>query len=106
MLTAAYIRKRYVTVVAIAISLSFTYAFSNLAVLEKWKMRAQTAITEQQQEAAMADGANNVFTLIIFAPLEAVVFTWFWFWVGRNIWKPRNRAKAVSHESHRGALNR
>lgn len=92
MLTAAYLKKRYVTVVAIALSLSFTYAFSNLAVVEKWKIRAQTAITERQQEAATADGANKVFTRLIFAPLEAVFLTGFWFWVGRKVWKPRNRA--------------
>lgn len=92
MLTAAYLGKRYITVIAIAISLISTYMLSNLAVIEKWNIRVQTAITEQQQEAAMADGANKVFTRIFFAPLGAVFVTWFWFWVGRHIWKPHNRA--------------
>ena len=75
---------------AMILSVVLTYAFSNLAIIEKWNIRQTAAVTEQQLEAATADGANKVFTLYLFAPVEAVFLTWFWYWMSRKVWGNRS----------------
>ena len=86
MLSATYVDGRRVIIMAIITSLCLTYVLSNLAVIEKWDQRIEEAGTEEQLEAATADGANKVFTLYVFAPIEAAFFTGLWYWVGRRIW--------------------
>ncbi|MCW8929067.1 MAG: hypothetical protein OQL19_02375 [Gammaproteobacteria bacterium] len=91
MFFAAYIKQWKVTIIAVIISLLLTYALSNMAVIEKWDLRLESAVTENLLEEATTDGANKVFTLYIIAFLETVFFTWFWYWIGRKILKKYNQ---------------
>jgi len=79
MFLAARVRESWVTVSLVVLSLSLTFALSNLAVTEKWRIRLDNAVSEEQMKAATADGANKVFNSYIVAPVEAVVFTAFRF---------------------------
>jgi len=91
MLPAAYVKKRAVLIAALTTSLLLTYSFSNLAIVKKWEIRLNAAVTEEQIEAAAADGANKVFTRYFFAPIEAAFFTWIWYWIGSSIWRSRSK---------------
>ena len=93
MLFAAFWRKRYILIIGAVVSLLSTYFLSNLAVQTKWRTRFELARTEQELEAASADGANLVFTALIIAPVEAVSYTWLWGFVGSQIW-PRIKKSA------------
>jgi len=86
MLFAAFWNERRIFLAGAVISLVVTYSLCNLAVQEKWKTRLEIAKTEKQLEVATADGANVVFTAYIFGPLEAVLYTWFWGYIGRKAW--------------------
>jgi len=90
MLAATYRRRRWFLVVGVVLSLSATYALSNLAISEKWRIRNEIASTAQEQAVATADGANLVFTRFFFAPIEAVVVTLLWGLAGCRFW-PRAR---------------
>ena len=68
-------------------SLVCTYLLSVYATEAKWSIRNATATTETEVLHATSDGANLAFTAILFAPLQAVIFSWFWGWVGRRVWK-------------------
>jgi hypothetical protein len=86
MLFTTFWRKRYIFIAGAVVSLLATYYLSNLAVQAKWRTRFELAKTEQELEYASADGANLVFTLFFGAPLEAVVYTGFWGFVGWRFW--------------------
>jgi uncharacterized membrane protein len=86
MLLAASLKEKRIFVAGAVVSLVATYTLCNLAVQEKWQTRVEIAKTENQLEAATADGANTVFTAYLFAPLEAVLYTWFWGYIGRKAW--------------------
>ena len=86
MLAATFRKRRLDLVIGIAISLATTYALSNLAVQEKWRIRNKIATTAAEQAYATADGANIVFTLFFIAPIEAIVLTWLWGFIGWRYW--------------------
>ena len=67
-------------------SLVVTYMLCNLSVKEKWDTRCEIAKTDQELQYATADGANLVFTAYFIGPFEAVLYTWFWGYVGRKCW--------------------
>ena len=73
------LKTKWLIVVVILASMAATFVLSNLAVQEKWDIRQQIAQAEQKLRRACADGANIVFTFLIFAPAEAIVLTTFWF---------------------------
>jgi hypothetical protein len=86
MLLVTYWRKKAVFVSGVVISLVLTYGLCNLAVWEKWDIRNEVARTKEEREYATADGANLVFTALLFAPCEAVLYTCLWGFVGRKVW--------------------
>ena len=86
MLLVTFWKEKRVFVAGVVISLVVTYTLCNLAVQEKWQTRIEMANPEKQLEAATADGANTVFTAYFFGPLEAVLYTWFWGYIGRKVW--------------------
>ena len=90
MLAFTYRRRRWELVLGVLLSLAATFALSNLVVSEKWEIRNQIAVTTAEQAYATADGANLVFTLLVFAPLEAIVLTTLWGVLGWRLW-PRAR---------------
>lgn len=90
MFAAAYRRRRMDLVLGILFSLSATFVLSNMAVSEKWEIRREIAVTDDEMDRASADGANLAFTLLVFAPLEAVVFTTIWGVIG---WRFGPRAR-------------
>jgi len=65
----------WVLVPGILLSLSATYFLCNVSVQETWRIRFESAKTEQEIERASADGANLVFTAFFFAPLKAAAYT-------------------------------
>ena len=90
MLTATFRHRRWDLVVGTVVSLASTYTLSNLAVQEKWRIRNEIAVTAEELAYATADGANLVFTLFLIAPLEAILLTLLWGFVGWRCW-PRVR---------------
>jgi hypothetical protein len=94
MVIGTFWHKRYVLVIAIILSLFTTYALCNISVQEKWKVRLELAQTEEQLEYATADGANLVFTAILIGPLEAVLYTSLWGFIGWKGW-PRLRRTEI-----------
>lgn len=86
MIIAAYRHKRYIMVLGALLSLVTTFTLCNMAVSEKWHMRSEIADTEQEREYATEDGANLAFTLLVFAPFEALFYTSFWGFIG---WRNR-----------------
>jgi len=93
MLLVTFCKEKRIFVAGVVISLVVTYALCNLAVQEKWQTRIEIAKTEKQLEAATADGANVVFTAYLFGPLEAVLYTWFWGYIGRKAWPMLQKQK-------------
>ena len=87
MFGATYFQRRWVLVLGIVFSLSATYVLCNVAAQKKWDIRIENAKTDQELEAATADGANIVFTAFLFAPLESVTYTWLWSVVGHRTWR-------------------
>ena len=93
MLVATFRKRRWNLIIGIAISLATTYALSNLAVQEKWRIRNESAVTATEQAYAIGDGANIVFTLFFIAPIEAIVLTCLWGFIGWRFW-PRIKGRA------------
>jgi hypothetical protein len=89
MLIVTYKKSKPLFLAGIIISILFTYVLCNLAVHEKWRIRNQVAVTEQEKEYATADGANLVFTAFAISPLEALGYTALWGFVGRRVWSKR-----------------
>ena len=75
------------------VSILATFMLSILAVDRKWSIRLSPEVTPQELEYATTDGANMAFTLLVFAPAEAVLFTLLWGLVGRYVWE---KQRAVS----------
>jgi hypothetical protein len=98
MLLAASRKEKRIFIAGVIISLVATYTLSNLAVQEKWQTRFEIAKTKEQLEVATADGANLVFTAILFAPLESVLYTWFWGYIGRKAW-PIHKKQKIENET-------
>ena len=94
MFFATYFRRKSILVVGILLSLSATYVLCNAAVQEKWRIRFESAKTEQELERASADGANLVFTAILIAPLESVAYTTLWSVIGWRTWRRVAKKKA------------
>ena len=90
MLFVTYKKSKPIFIIGIILSVLLTYALCNLAVKEKWLIRNRVAVTEQQKSYATSDGANLVFTAIAIAPLEALIYTALWGFVGRKVWSKRN----------------
>ena len=90
MLAATFRHRRWDLIVGAAVSLASTYTLSNLAVQEKWRIGNEIAVTPEELAYATADGANLVFTLFLIAPIEAILLTSLWGFVGWRIW-PRIR---------------
>jgi len=86
MLLATYWKEKRILIAGVVVSVVVTYALCNLAVQQKWQTRLEMAKTEKQLDAATADGANIVFTAYIFGPLEAILYTLFWGYIGRKAW--------------------
>lgn len=87
MLIARATRSRKIYWLAVFCSVIVTYVLCLQAVELKWAIRNATATLDSEIEHATSDGANLVFNAILLAPLQAILFTWFWGWVGRRIWK-------------------
>ena len=87
MLIARATRSRKIYWLAVVCSVIVTYVLCLQAVELKWAIRNATATLDSEIERATSDGANLVFNAILLAPLQAVLFTWFWGWIGRQIWK-------------------
>ena len=92
MFIACATRNRTIFWRGVAASLIVTYLLCVQATEVKWAIRTSTASLESDVEFASTDGANLVFTALVFAPIEAIFFTWLWGKIGRLIW-PR---KSVS----------
>lgn len=86
MAVATYRRKKSLLWVGVVASLVATYMLCNLAVQTKWETRWEIAKTKEEREYATADGANLVFTAFVFAPLEALLYTAVWGFVGWRVW--------------------
>lgn len=99
MFFATYFRRKSILVVGILLSLSATYVLCNAAVQEKWRIRFESAKTEQELERASADGANLVFTAILIAPLESVAYTTLWSVIGWRTWRRVATKKAENETS-------
>lgn len=82
MLIATYKPNKTKIVSCVLLSLVLTYTLSNLAVIRKWDIRMEIAKTQAELDYATTDGANKAFTLMFFAPLEAIFFTSFWGGIG------------------------
>lgn len=93
MLAVTYWKSRKVFFLGVLVSLALTYWLCNIAVQEKWRTRFEMAKTEQQIQVATTDGANIVFTAFFFGPLEAVLYTWFWGYIGRKAWPALRKQK-------------
>ena len=93
MFFATYFQRKSILVVGILLSLSATYLLCNVAVQEKWRIRFESAVTEQELEKASADGANLVFTAILIAPFESTVYTTLWSVIGWRTWRRIARKK-------------
>jgi len=98
MFAATYFQRRWILILGILLSLSATYFLCNFSVQEKWRIRFESAKTEQEIERASVDGANLVFTLLVFAPAEAVTYTGLWAVVGWRTWR-RVRRKVSKDET-------
>lgn len=86
MLAATYERKKYILILGVLLSLTGTFTLCNLAVEKKWNDRLEMARTDVELDYATADGANLVFTLLVFAPFEAMLYTSFWGAIGWRYW--------------------
>jgi hypothetical protein len=89
MFIACATRARWVYRIGLACSFVATWNLNFLAVTTKWTIRNTTAVTADDIAHATADGANIVFSAIALAPLEALVLTLLFAWIGRKIWKPK-----------------
>lgn len=97
---------RSLTVFLVLVSIAGTYVLGVLACERKWDLRvayvwekydlANEHLGEsmpEEAEYAFADGANMVFTAYLFAPIEALIATLFWYAVGRA-WRRRRVRQA------------
>lgn len=51
----------------------------------------ENAVTIEEIEQATGDGANKVFNLMFFSPIESLLFTIFWSGVGCMIFRIRHQ---------------
>jgi len=86
MITGTFWNKKAILIGAIILSLFATYILCNISVRDKWEKRFELAKTDKELEYASADGANLVFTAIVIGPLEAILYTFFWGFVGWKLW--------------------
>ena len=86
--------KKYLLIFGVVFSLLATYELSNLAVQKKWELRFKYAKTAIEKQKACADGANLVFNALLFAPIEAVFYTWFFAYLGRHITRSKKEKKS------------
>ncbi len=77
-------------IIGVIFSLILTFILSNLSVSRKWDLRMENAVTIQEKEQATGDGANKVFNLMFFSPIESILFTIFWSGVGCMIYRVRH----------------
>lgn len=90
MLITTYKKSRLWLVTGVVLSVLMTYTLCNWAVQEKWRIRNEVAVTDQQRRYGTADGANLVFTAFFIAPIEALGYTVLWGYVGRKAWSKRS----------------
>jgi hypothetical protein len=88
MFVACATRKKWIYRVGFVSSFIATWNLCFLAVTTKWSIRNATAVTAEEIEFANADGANIVFTAFLFGPIEALLLTILFGWLGRKIWRP------------------
>lgn len=92
MLLATLSSRRWIIVLGVLVSLGTTFVFSNLAVERKWRLRSEIAATQADRDYVAADGANRAATLLVIAPVEAIVFTAAWGFIG---WCMRPHLRAI-----------
>lgn len=92
MAAATYSHKKAILWPGVLASLVATYLLCNAAVQTKWKTRYEMAQTQAEMDYASNDGANLVFTAMITAPFESVMYTSIWGVVGWRMW-PRLMGK-------------
>lgn len=92
MLAATLSSRRWVIALGVLVSLGTTFVFSNLAVERKWRLRSEIAATPADRDYVAADGANRAATLLIIAPVEAIVSTAVWGFIG---WRMRPYVRTI-----------
>jgi uncharacterized membrane protein YeaQ/YmgE (transglycosylase-associated protein family) len=95
MFIACSTRKRWIYLLGLICSFVATWNLNFLAVTTKWQIRNSTAVTSEEVEVATSDGANIVFTAILFGPLEALILTLIFGWIGQKIWRHQPNALAT-----------
>jgi hypothetical protein len=85
MLAASLGRKWWLSGIAALASVTTTYWLCLLAVSRKWSIRSELATSEAQRQWVYdSDGGNQAFTAVVTGPLEAILYTALWAFLG---WK-------------------
>lgn len=95
MLVATFFSRRWTLVLGVMVSLCATFVLSHLAVERKWRLRGEIAVTQADRDYASADGANRMAAILVIGPVEAIVFTAAWGFVGWRSWRRIRRLRAV-----------
>lgn len=92
MLSATWFKARAVWWIAGLISVLAAYSLINISVEVKWDRRIDGAKTpEERQYWTERDGANLVFAAYVSGPVQAVIYTLFWGYVGVYLHSKRGR---------------
>jgi hypothetical protein len=85
MLAASLGRRWWLSGIAALASVATTYWLCLLAVSRKWSLRLELAATEAQRQWVYdSDGGDQAFTAVVTGPLEAILYTMLWAFLG---WK-------------------
>jgi hypothetical protein len=75
----------------ITLSLMVTYFLCVASVFRKWNLLSANAITREQIEFATThDGANQVFSIFLLGPVEAIFWTVLWGCLWARYWKRKS----------------
>lgn len=91
-------RTKRATLIGAVISILATYGLCLFAVIRKWDLRMESAITPEQMDMSQADGANKIFTAYVSAPIEAIFWTALWGFIWMRLNKKSTKSNSKNLE--------